>query len=386
MSKWVHSFRSKVKKLLPISKRRIVEETYEFKEDLGLGNYSVVKKAVHRKTGEVVAIKIYDKRHLPIFDKGCISTEVEILKSLRHPNVINIKEAYDAPKKLYIVMEFMEGGELLDLIRKRKVFPEREACKIFFQTISALAYLHSIGIIHRDIKPDNLLLNTTGEDAIVKIADFGFAKRIGDGVLHTPCGSPVYTAPEIVREEAYNKSADMWSAGVLLYILLCGFPPFYHRDPNKLFDEIEKGVFDFPDPHWTNISASAKELVSMLLTLDPSARLTAQQALVHPWLNPNSVVATVEKNESAKTDKDLEKSGSEESFQYSEAEYVWKQKPEMTKGKGPCSYTSGDSGEVNSGEINSATSSYTFEVRMDEESAKSDSSHEDFDFSIEQNK
>jgi len=379
MSKWVNSFRSKVKKLLPISKRRIVEETYEFKEELGVGNYSVVKKAVHKKTGEVVAIKIYDKRHLRIFDKGCINTEVEILKSLRHSNVINIKEAYDAPKKLYIVMEFMEGGELLDLIRKRKVFPEREACKIFHQTISALAYLHSLGIIHRDIKPDNLLLTTTGEDAIVKIADFGFAKRIGDGILYTPCGSPVYTAPEIIREEPYNKSADMWSVGILLYILLCGFPPFYHRDPNKLFDVIEKGVFDFPNPQWANISSSAKELVSLLLTLEPSERLTAQQALVHPWLNPNCVaLPTTEKVVDIKNETVVEKTGgSEEPFQYSEAEYsVWKHRAEMTKGKEPCQYSSADSGEANSGDIHSADSSYAFEVRMEDESTKSYSSQE----------
>jgi calcium/calmodulin-dependent protein kinase I len=367
-----------VKKLLPISKRRIVEDTYEFKEDLGVGHYSVVKKAVHKKTGEVVAIKIYDKRHIPLFDKGCISAEVEILKSLKHSNVIYMKEAYATPKKLYIVLEYMEGGELLDLIRKRKVFPEREASKIFFQVISALGYLHSMGIVHRDIKPDNLLLTTTSDDAVVKLADFGFAKRIGDGVLHTPCGSPVYTAPEIVREEPYNQAVDMWSAGVLLYILLCGFPPFYHRDPNKLFDVIEKGVFDFPDPQWTNISNTAKELVSGLLTLDPANRLTAQQVLLHPWFNQNPDQSNEKievKLEKATSEKSL---SSEEASQYTGSAYsVWKRT--MDKGKEPYSFPNGDSSvEAHSGELNSATSSFIFEVRIDEESVKSDSSQDDF--------
>lgn len=381
MSKWVNSFRSKVKKLLPVSKRRIVEDSYELKEDLGVGNYSVVKKAVHKRTGEVVAIKIYDKRHIPRFDKECISTEVEILQSLKHPNVIKVKEAYVGPKRVYIVMEFMEGGELMDLIRKRKVFPEREARKIFLQTMSALAYLHSVGIIHRDIKPDNLLLTMTGDETTVKIADFGFAKRIVDGgVLHTPCGSPVYTAPEMIREEPYNKAVDMWSAGVLLYILLCGFPPFYHQDPNKLFEVIEKGVFDFPDTQWTNVSASAKELVSLLLTLDPANRLTAQQALAHPWLACHNL-NTTEKSIDLHTEKQmLDKTPSGADFQFCDTEFsVWKNTTDMTKGKEPISYSSTDSGsgEVHSGDINSVASSYTFEIRMEEEECtKSDTSND----------
>jgi len=377
MSKWVNSFRTKVKKLLPTSKRRIVEEQYEFKEDLGTGNYSVVKKAVHKKTGEVVAIKIYDKRHISVFDKGCINTEVEILKTLKHPNVINIKEAYNGPKRLYIVMEFMGGGELLGLIQKRKVFPEKEACKIFHQIVSALSYLHSIGIVHRDIKPDNLLLTTQGEDAVVKIADFGFAKRIGDGFLHTPCGSPVYTAPEIIREEAYNKSVDMWSLGVLLYILLCGFPPFYHRDPNKLFDVIEKGVFDFPAAQWSNISAPAKELISSLLRLDPSERLTAQQVLAHSWLSPSTTTSdtTLTPRDSEKNNDTKEKKSSREVPFQLDDNLTWKK-----KGKNPYMY----SGEMNSTDVNSSLetnsggevtdASYSFEVRLDDLSVKSYSS------------
>jgi calcium/calmodulin-dependent protein kinase I len=285
MSKWVNSLRSKVKKIIPLSKkRRFIEETYEVKDDLGVGSYSVVKRAVHKKTGDLVAIKIYDKARLSIFDKECIKTEVEILKALRHPNIVTLRETYDTHRKLYIVMELMSGGELLDCIQKKKLFPEKEASRMFRQIVSALAFLHSNGIVHRDIKPDNLLLSSESEDAVVKIADFGFAKRIGDGMLHTPCGSPVYSAPEIVREESYDKSVDMWSAGVLLYILLCGFPPFYHPKPDRLFQEIERGVFDFPDPQWASISSSAKELVSLLLKRNPSERLTAQQALEHPWL------------------------------------------------------------------------------------------------------
>jgi len=306
--------------------------------------------------------------------------------------VVNIKEAYDGPKRLYIVMEFMGGGELLGLIQKRKVLPEKEACKIFYQLVSALAYLHSLGIVHRDVKPDNLLLTTEGDEAVLKIADFGFAKRIGDGVLHTPCGSPVYTAPEIIREESYNKSVDMWSSGVLLYILLCGFPPFYHRDPNKLFEVIEKGVFHFPDAQWSNISSTAKELVSSLLKLVPEERLTAKQVLAHPWLsaltsNPPTTTTTTTTTTTINSDTSLTPRGTEKnsetkekktsregspSFQLDDAALVL----DFAKNKNFSSSSlyisetpsrNSSSGEcLSGGDANSAASSYSFEVRIDE--------------------
>jgi len=283
MSKWVNQFRSKVKKMLPHSRKRVLDETYDIKDTLGGGIFSVVKKAVNRKTGELVAIKIYEKSRLTSYDRDCTTTEVELLKSLKHPNIISVRDCIDTRSKLYLVEELMTGGDLLEAIRKKKVFSEKEACRVFIQIMTAIAYLHANGIAHRDIKPDNILLNGDSEDPVVKLADFGFAKKVGSGILHTPCGSPVYTAPEIVREDSYDKSVDVWSAGVLLYLLLCGYPPFYHQDPTKLFEEIKKAVFDFPPEQWSTVSDSAKDLVSAMLKADPTERITAQQVLDHPW-------------------------------------------------------------------------------------------------------
>jgi len=368
MSKWVKSIRAQVKKILPVSKRRIVHDKYQMKEDLGEGNGSVVRRAVNKVTGEIVAIKVYDKTRLSFLERECISTEVEILKCISHPNVISLKESYDSHKKLYIVMEYMGGGELLDYIRKRKVFPEKEASNIFFQVISAISHLHSQGIVHRDVKPDNLLLTSTGEDMVVKLADFGFASRIGDGILHVPCGSPVYAAPEIVLEKPYDKSVDMWSAGVLLYILLCGYPPFYHRDLTKLFKEIEKGVFDFPAPQWTDISASAKELVTSLLKLNPSERLTAQQVLVHPWLlqgrssEPNAPEIPIEKSFELKDSKEVDDNKSINN----DLSYSPKWRESVKDNIEQSSYTISSIEDTEN--IVPSSYNYTFEVHMDQES------------------
>jgi len=201
-----------------------------------------------------------------------------------HPNIIKLKEVYEDRKRLILVLEFMKGGELLQHIRRKKFYSEKEASSIIQKVIEAAAYLHKNGVVHRDLKPENLLFTSEEDDAELKIADFGFARYIGEGVLQTPCGSPAYVAPEIVNEEDYNKAVDMWSIGVILYILLCGFPPFYHDNTEKIFVQIKEGKFSFPDPYWTKVSASAKELVSLLLKVDPKERITAEDALKHPWI------------------------------------------------------------------------------------------------------
>lgn len=271
--------------MLPHSRKMILDETYDMRDTLGEGVLAVVKRAVNKKNGELLAIKIYDKNRMTCYDKECMDTEVELLKSLKHPNIVSVKGCIDTRGKLYLIEELMGGGDLLEAIRKRKVFPEKEARRLFTQILSAIAFLHSNGVVHRDIKPDNMLLSSDSDEAVVvKLADFGFAKRVGSGILHTPCGSPVYTAPEIAREDSYDKSVDVWSAGVLLYILLCGYPPFYHPDPGKLFEEIKKGVYDFPKEQWGSVSANAKDLVCHMLKANPADRITAQQALEHPWI------------------------------------------------------------------------------------------------------
>lgn len=281
-SKWLSPLRSFLHSFLP--RKRRIEDFYHVSTLLGSGNYSTVKLGIHKKTGEEVALKIIEKESLSELERENLTNETEILKNCCHPNIVTLKDVFEDRKRVVLVMELLKGGELLEAIRSKKTFPESEAKAIVRQIIEALAYLHSNGIIHRDVKPENVLFTTNfSEVCHLKLVDFGFARVVGEGFVHTPCGSAAYVAPEIVREEPYSVTVDMWSVGVILYILLCGFPPFYHEEAKKLFERIKKGVVEFPDPYWSRVSLPAKDLVRQLLA-SPSTRLSATAALQHPWL------------------------------------------------------------------------------------------------------
>jgi len=216
-----------------------------------------------------------------------LETEVSILKKVQHPNIIALKEFIDTPKKLYLVMELVTGGELFNKIIELGSYTEAVASKCIQKVLSAVKYLHDMGVVHRDLKPTNLLLKSPDDITDVKIADFGLSKIIGDSaLLQTACGTPIYVAPEVLSGEGYEKTVDLWSVGVIMYILLCGFPPFFDDGTNMglLFDQIMSGDFEYPDPYWTHISASAKDLINNLLVVDPKKRFTADQALQHPWI------------------------------------------------------------------------------------------------------
>eukprot|EP01111_Echinosteliopsis_oligospora_P018299 TRINITY_DN8296_c0_g1_i1.p1 TRINITY_DN8296_c0_g1~~TRINITY_DN8296_c0_g1_i1.p1 ORF type:complete len:259 (+),score=50.44 TRINITY_DN8296_c0_g1_i1:389-1165(+) len=182
-------------------------------------------------------------------------------------------------------MELMTGGDLFDLIRKKKYLNETEASKIISQILSAVAFLHKNGVIHTDIKADNTLLNFEHDEPAVKLADFGFAQKIGNGKSNTPCGSFIYSAPEIIKQQSYDKSVDIWSVGVLLYILLCGFPPFYDEDQEKLIEYLSHDpILEFPYECWRHVSSEAKDLIGRMLKIDPVYRISADAALHHPWI------------------------------------------------------------------------------------------------------
>jgi len=283
--KFLSHFKTKVKRILPHKSKKKLEDVYEIKDTIGTGNYSVVKYGAHKKTGEEVALKIVDKQSLADYERDNISVEIDLLRNYgNHPNILCLKEVFEDKKRITLVTELMKGGELLTQLRKKKLYPEKEACVLARKLLSAIAYLHRNGVVHRDLKPENLLFTSESEDTEIKIADFGFARYIGEGTLQTPCGSPAYVAPEIVKEEEYTKSVDIWSLGVIFYIVLCGFPPFYHENTEKIFEQILKGYFDFPDPYWTRISSSAKDLITRMLKIDPKERITAEEALKHPWV------------------------------------------------------------------------------------------------------
>jgi len=268
------------------AKQSDVRSDYNFGKVLGSGNFSTVKIATSKKTGDKVAIKIIDKTNLEV-NKESLKTEVKILKSVRDPNIVDLYDVYETDGKVYLVMELLTGGELFDRIVN--VYPdgysEATASVLIKKIIQSIKYLHKLGIVHRDLKPENLLLSGNNDDSAIKITDFGLAKIAnGELLLKTACGTPNYVAPEVLLNTGYGEAVDMWSIGVILYILLCGFPPFYSESTPELFDQIIKSKYSFPAPYWDKVSDQAKDLIKNLLQVDAKKRYTPDQCLNHPWI------------------------------------------------------------------------------------------------------
>lgn len=267
-----------------------IRKYYDIKNRLGTGSFATVKRAIRRSDQKAFAIKIIKKSKLNAEELAVVHDEVEIMHKISHENCVQLFEMFETSKKLYMVMELLTGGELFDRIVLKGSYSEAEAANLIRNVCSAINYIHGIGIVHRDLKPENLIYLNQNADSPVKITDFGLAKfRTQSSKLKamtTACGTPGYVAPEVLKNEpyGYGKEVDMWSVGVILYILLCGFPPFYHENSNKLYKQIKKGEYDFPDPYWTDISDEAKDLVRKLLTVNPKKRYTAQQVLKHKWV------------------------------------------------------------------------------------------------------
>jgi len=210
---------------------------------------------------------------------------MEILQKVHHPNIIALKEMIDTKDKIYFVMELVTGGELFDRIVEKGSYSEEDAKELVRKIVSAVEYLHSKEIAHRDLKPENLLVKSLECDTEVKIADFGLSKIIDqEKMMQTACGTPGYVAPEVLQAEGYGEEVDMWSIGVITYILLCGFPPFYSESVPEVFEQIMKAEYDYPAEYWDDISDEAKDFINHLLVVDVKKRLTAKKALEHAWL------------------------------------------------------------------------------------------------------
>lgn len=259
---------------------------YEVKEKLGAGSFATVKRAIRKADKHEFAIKIIKKSKLNPEELAVVHDEVEIMHRISHENCVQLYEMYESKKKVFMVLELLTGGELFDRIVAKGSYSEKEASDLIKSITLAMKYLHGIGIVHRDLKPENLIYASLKKDSAIKITDFGLAKfRQEDKTMSTACGTPGYVAPEVLKNEPYGAPVDLWSLGVILYILLCGFPPFYHESTAALYKQIKKGQYEFPAPYWTDISDSAKNLVSGLLTVDPKKRLTPQGVLEHPWIS-----------------------------------------------------------------------------------------------------
>lgn len=250
----------------------------------------MVKLAYSKAEGTKFALKCVDTRdpdpaRAKELEEDTLN-EVSILKGLNHPHIVKLYDVYRIPSMIYLVLEYVSGGELFDRIIDKQVYTEEEARDATRILISAISYLHSQNIVHRDLKPENILLLDKSDDSLITITDFGFAKYCGEYEenLNEFCGTPLYIAPEILRRDYYGQLVDMWSIGVIVYILLSGTPPFYDENENKQFDMIMKGEYEFPDDAWGNISSNAKNFVRSLLQVDPINRSNAQKALNHPWV------------------------------------------------------------------------------------------------------
>jgi calcium-dependent protein kinase len=262
-----------------------ITSCYKFDRKLGDGSFGIVYLATHRPTGQKRAIKQIPK--YKIRNHARMQSEINIMKKADHPHIVKLYELWEDRTNLYLVLELCEGGELFDHIVSKKRLSEREAAGLFRQLLLSLRYLHSHHIAHRDLKPENLLLNTHRADAKLKLCDFGLSRMClqDKELMKTKAGTPLYVSPEILSGRGYTTSCDIWSAGVILYIILCGYPPFYGSTDCLTLQKVRGGVYNFDKPEWQNVSDLAKDLIQHLLVLNPSERYTVDQALEHPWIS-----------------------------------------------------------------------------------------------------
>ncbi|XP_035286788.1 serine/threonine-protein kinase DCLK3 isoform X1 [Anguilla anguilla] len=269
----------------PVSTQGGIEQLYDIGRVIGDGNFAVVRECRMQNSDTRYAMKIIDKEKLKGKEQ-MIQSEISIVRSLSHPHVVRLLRDYETEDQIYLLMEFVHGGDLFDAITENVKFNEHHTSLMIRDISKALAYIHSKSIVHRDLKPENLLVqhNPDGSSTL-KLADFGLAMVVTEPIF-TVCGTPTYVAPEILSEKGYGLPVDMWATGVILYILLCGFPPFrsQEKDQDELFELIQQGEYAFLPPYWDSISDGAKGLIRGLLLVDPGTRLTAEQVLRHPWV------------------------------------------------------------------------------------------------------
>ncbi|KAK2899668.1 serine/threonine-protein kinase DCLK2-like isoform X2 [Channa argus] len=269
----------------------IINDKYKVGKVIGDGNFAVVKECMERATGQEYALKIIDKARC-CGKEHLIENEVAVLRRVRHPSIIQLIEVDETPTQLFLVMELVKGGDLFDAITSSTKYSERDASAMVFNLAGAIKYLHRMNIVHRDIKPENLLVCEYPDGTkSLKLGDFGLATVV-EGPLYTVCGTPTYVAPEIIAETGYGLKVDIWAAGVITYILLCGFPPFRSENniQEELFDQILRGKLEFPSPDWDTISLPAKMLISQMLQVNVDARFTAEEVLAHLWVTDEAPI------------------------------------------------------------------------------------------------
>uniref|UniRef100_A0A8C7ZQN0 calcium/calmodulin-dependent protein kinase n=1 Tax=Oryzias sinensis TaxID=183150 RepID=A0A8C7ZQN0_9TELE len=270
-------------------------DEYQLYEELGKGAFSVVRRCVKLCTGQEYAAKIINTKKLSARDHQKLEREARICRLLKHPNIVRLHDSISEEGFHYLIFDLVTGGELFEDIVAREYYSEADASHCIQQILEAVLHCHQMGVVHRDLKPENLLLASKCKNAAVKLADFGLAIEVqGDQQAWFGfAGTPGYLSPEVLRKEAYGKPVDIWACGVILYILLVGYPPFWDEDQHKLYQQIKAGAYDFPSPEWDTVTPEAKNLINQMLTINPTKRITAQEALKHPWVCQRSTVASM---------------------------------------------------------------------------------------------
>lgn len=272
------------KTLLDATDPPTFEKLYTLDEKIQLGRCCVVWSGKSKETDKTYAIKVVDRTKMDPAEDETVLNEVSLMKSLRHPNVVKLFDFFETPERFYIIMQKC-SGDVLDRVVSLKRYTEKEARQLSAGLIKGVNYIHDRKIAHRDLKPQNLLLENSDDNTSVKICDFGFAKRVHvPQSLTTLCGSKHYVAPELLKNHPYDESADMWSVGVIIYFLLAGHLPFNANDQQDLFQLIRLGKFSFESKYWAGISDEAMDLIEKLLEVDPASRATASEALESEWI------------------------------------------------------------------------------------------------------
>ncbi|XP_072289318.1 calcium/calmodulin-dependent protein kinase (CaM kinase) II beta 1 isoform X48 [Eucyclogobius newberryi] len=270
-------------------------DEYQLYEELGKGAFSVVRRCVKLCTGQEHAAKIINTKKLSARDHQKLEREARICRLLKHSNIVRLHDSISEEGFHYLLFDLVTGGELFEDIVAREYYSEADASHCIHQILDSVHHIHQHDIVHRDLKPENLLLASKCKNAAVKLADFGLAIEVqGDQQAWFGfAGTPGYLSPEVLRKEAYGKPVDIWACGVILYILLVGYPPFWDEDQHKLYQQIKAGAYDFPSPEWDTVTPEAKNLINQMLTINPAKRITAQEALKHPWVCQRSTVASM---------------------------------------------------------------------------------------------
>uniref|UniRef100_A0A146KQZ0 calcium/calmodulin-dependent protein kinase n=1 Tax=Lygus hesperus TaxID=30085 RepID=A0A146KQZ0_LYGHE len=270
-------------------------DNYDLKEELGKGAFSVVRRCVQKVTGHEFAAKIINTKKLSARDFQKLEREARICRKLQHPNIVRLHDSIQEENFHYLVFDLVTGGELFEDIVAREFYSEADASHCIQQILESVNHCHQNGVVHRDLKPENLLLASKAKGAAVKLADFGLAIEVQgeQQAWFGFAGTPGYLSPEVLKKEPYGKPVDIWACGVILYILLVGYPPFWDEDQHRLYGQIKAGAYDYPSPEWDTVTPEAKNLINQMLTVNPSKRITAADALKHPWICQRERVASV---------------------------------------------------------------------------------------------